>query len=318
MVINQGMAGAMKSVLPTVIVLVFIVIFPYACAGYIGIAMSAVGMLSFVASTVTVDSYGPIADNAGGITEMAKLGDDVREITDTLDAVGNTTAAIGKGLAIGAASSTTIGMMIAYVYIFNPPTANITLNVINPFVFSGALIGSAITYFFSGMLIEAVANLADKMVQEVRRQFAEIFGLREGTALPDYNKCVGIAAVDAIAEMKLPAIIAIILPVVSGFIMGAEFVGGILIGSILSSIMLAVFCGNSGGAWDNAKKMVEALGRKGYPEHIATVVGDTVGDSLKDTVGPSLDIFIKIMSTVAILFAPIFSNYNLISLISKL
>lgn len=142
--------------------------------------------------------------------------------------------------------------------------------------------------------------------------------IREGTALPDYNKCVGIAAVDAIAEMKLPAIIAIILPVVSGFIMGAEFVGDILIGSILSSIMLAVFCGNSGGAWDNAKKMVEALGRKGYPEHIATVVGDTVGDSLKDTVGPSLDIFIKIMSTVAILFAPIFSNYNLISLISKL
>ncbi len=317
LVINQGMAGAMKSVLPTVIVLACIVLIPYACAGFIGIAISAVGMLSFVAATVTVDSYGPIADNAGGIAEMAKLGDDVRKITDMLDAVGNTTAAIGKGLAIGAASSTTIGMMIAYVYIFNPPTAEVSLNMINPLVFAGLLVGCAITYFFSGMLIEAVAEVAEKMVQEVRRQFAEIPGLREGEALPDYNECVEIATVGAIKEMKLPAIIAIILPIVGGFIMGPLFVGGILMGAILSAIVLAVFCGNSGGAWDNAKKLVEALGKKGYPEHIATVVGDTVGDSLKDTVGPSLDIFIKIMSTVSILFAPLFSVYNLINLISK-
>lgn len=316
--ITQGMSVGMKSTLLSVIILAFALIFAYACAGAFGAAMAAVGMLSFVTVTVSVDTYGPISDNAGGIAEMSKLGGDVREITDKLDSVGNTTAAIGKGFAIGSAAFAAVSLMISYLYTFSPIDAEVTLDLMNPMILAGLLIGAAITYYFSGLLIDAVAGSARKMVDEVRRQFREIPGLREGVAKPDYKQCVAIATKGALSEMKLPAIISVVVPVVSGFIMGPKFVAGVLMGSTVSAIMLAVFCGNSGGAWDNSKKYIESLGRKGSHEHVAAVVGDTVGDPLKDTVGPSLDILIKIMSTVSIVMVSIFSKYNLLDLLSVL
>ena len=316
--ITQGMSVGMKSTLLSVIILAFALIFAYACAGAFGAAMAAVGMLSFVTVTVSVDTYGPISDNAGGIAEMSKLSGDVREITDKLDSVGNTTAAIGKGFAIGSAAFAAVSLMISYLYTFSPIDAEVTLDLMNPMILAGLLIGAAITYYFSGLLIDAVAGSARKMVDEVRRQFREIPGLREGVAKPDYKQCVAIATKGALSEMKLPAIISVVVPVVSGFIMGPQFVAGVLMGSTVSAIMLAVFCGNSGGAWDNSKKYIESLGRKGSHEHVAAVVGDTVGDPLKDTVGPSLDILIKIMSTVSIVMVSIFSKYNLLDLLSVL
>ena len=308
----------MKSTLLSVIVLGVALMLAHATAGTFGVAMAAVGMLSFVSVTVSVDTYGPISDNAGGIAEMCNLGDNIREITDKLDSVGNTTAAIGKGFAIGSASFAAVSLMISYLCAFTPVDVEVTLDLMNPQILAGTLIGAAITYYFSGLLIEAVATSARKMVDEVRRQFKEIVGLREGTAKPDYKQCVGIATEGALAEMKLPALISILVPVVSGFILGPQFVGGILIGATVSAIMLAIFCGNSGGAWDNSKKYVESLGRKGSPEHHAAVVGDTVGDPLKDTVGPSLDILIKIMSTVSLIMVSIFSKFNLVDCIKSL
>ena len=316
--ITQGMSVGMKSTLLSVVVLGVALMLSYSIAGTFGVAMAAVGMLSFVSVTVSVDTYGPISDNAGGIAEMCNLGDNIREITDKLDSVGNTTAAIGKGFAIGSAAFAAVSLMISYLCTFTPVDVEITLNVINPQVLAGTLIGGAITFYFSGLLIQAVSNSARKMVDEVRRQFREIVGLSEGKAKPDYKQCVGIAAEGALAEMKLPALISILVPVSSGFIFGADFVGGILFGATLIAIPLAIYCGNSGGAWDNSKKYVESLGKKGTPTHHAAVIGDTVGDPLKDTVGPSLDILIKIMSTVSLIMVPIFSKFNLIELISNL
>lgn len=316
--ITEGLSVGMKSTMLTVLVLGVALLIAYFCSGTFGVAMAAVGMLSFVAVTVSVDTYGPISDNAGGIAEMSNLGSDVRTITDKLDSVGNTTAAIGKGFAIGSAAFATVSLMISYLYSFQPVTSDVILDMMNPLVLVGAIVGAALTFFFSGLLIETVSNSAQKMVEEVRRQFREIVGLREGTAKPDYKRCVEISTKSAISEMKIPAIISIAVPVVSGFLLGPNFVAGILLGATIAAIMLAVFCGNAGGAWDNAKKYIESLGRKGTPEHHAAVVGDTVGDPLKDTVGPSLDILIKIMSTVSIIMVAIFSEYNLISLIEGL
>ena len=316
--ITQGMSVGMKSTLLSVIVLGVALMLANLVSGIFGIAMAAVGMLSFVGVTVSVDTYGPISDNAGGIAEMADLGDDVREITDKLDSVGNTTAAIGKGFAIGSAAFAAVSLMISYLYAFAPIDADVTLDLMNPQILAGTMIGAAITYYFSGMLIEAVANSAQKMVDEVRRQFKEIPGLRRGMAKPDYKKCIAIATKGALAEMKMPALISILVPVGCGFIMGPDFVGGILIGSTLSAIMLAIYCGNAGGTWDNSKKYIESLGRKGSFMHRAAVVGDTVGDPLKDTVGPSLDILIKIMSTVSLIMVSIYSRFNLIEFIVSL
>lgn len=316
--ITEGLAVGMRSTLLTVFVLGVALLAAYFGAGTFGVSMAAVGMLSFVTITVSVDTYGPISDNAGGIAEMSNLGEEVRTITDKLDAVGNTTAAIGKGFAIGSAAFATVSLMISYLYTFTPIEADVVMDFMNVQTLAGTLIGAALTFYFSGLLIEAVSNSAQNMVEEVRRQFRTIVGLKEGKVKPDYKRCVEIATKGALAEMKTPAMISILVPVVSGFIMGPEFVAGILMGATIAAIMLAVFCGNSGGAWDNAKKYVESMGLKGTAQHHAAVEGDTVGDPLKDTVGPSLDILIKIMSTVSIIFVCIYSKFNLISLISRL
>ena len=319
--ITQGLAVGMKSCMLPVVVLGVAIYASYALTGMYGVACAALGMLSFVSATVSVDTYGPISDNAGGIAEMSYLEENVRGITDKLDSVGNTTAAIGKGFAIGSAALATMSMMTSYLYSYTPADQNILLNLIDPMTLAGALIGAALPYLFSGMLIEAVAKAARKMVEEVRRQFKEIKGLLEGKVLPDYKTCIEISSQGALREMRVPAIMAILVPIVCGFLFGAEFVGGVLIGSTISAIMLAIFTGNAGGAWDNGKKYIETGAikgsGKGSPAHDAAVVGDTVGDPLKDTVGPSLDIFIKIMSTVSLVAVTVFSKFNLIDLILK-
>lgn len=320
--ITQGMSVGMRSTMAPVLVLGATVIAAYGAAGMYGIAMAAAGMLSFVSTTVTVDTYGPISDNAGGIAEMSKLDEEVRAITDKLDSVGNTTAAIGKGFAIGSAALAATSLMVAYIFSFSPPEVDPILDIINPMTLVGAMVGTALPYLFSGMLIESVTKAARKMVDEVRRQFKEKPGILDGTEKPDVSSCVSIASEGALQEMKLPSYIALAFPIVGGFVFGANFVGGILIGSIMSAIMLALFTGNAGGAWDNAKKYIEtgALNGhgKGGPVHAAAVVGDTVGDPLKDTVGPSLDILIKIMSTISLIAVAIFSKYNLFAWLSSL
>jgi K(+)-stimulated pyrophosphate-energized sodium pump len=315
--ITQGLATGMISCMIPVVILGVAIFGSYLVAGMYGVSCAALGMLSFVAATVAVDTYGPISDNAGGIAEMSKLNPEVREITDKLDSVGNTTAAIGKGFAIGSAALAALSLMNSYLYAFGGVDAlgNILLNIVNPLTLVGALFGAALPFLFSGMLIEAVAKAARKMVDEVRRQFNEIPGLLAGEAMPDYKTCIEISSQGSLKEMRFPCVLAILFPIVSGFVFGAQFVGGLLIGATITAIMLALFCGNSGGAWDNAKKFIESGGvmghGKGSPAHDASIVGDTVGDPLKDTVGPSLDILIKIMSTISLIAVVIFSQYNL-------
>lgn len=320
--ITQGMSVGMRSTMAPVMVLGATVIAAYGAAGMYGIAMAAVGMLSFVTTTVTVDTYGPISDNAGGIAEMSNLDEEVREITDKLDSVGNTTAAIGKGFAIGSAALAATSLMVAYIFSFSPPEVDPVLDIINPMTLVGALVGTALPYLFSGILIESVTKAARKMVDEVRRQFRERPGILDGTEEPDVNSCIGIASQGALQEMKLPSYIALASPIVGGFVFGAHFVGGLLIGSIMSAIMLALYTGNAGGAWDNGKKLIESGAMEGHskgtPAHAAAVVGDTVGDPLKDTVGPSLDILIKIMSTISLIAVAVFSKYNLFDWLASL
>ena len=318
--ITEGMATGMISCMLPVLVLGAAVIGSYMVCGLYGIACAAIGMLSFVAATVSVDTYGPISDNAGGIAEMSYLEPEVREITDKLDSVGNTTAAIGKGFAIGSAAFATISLLCSYLYAIGGKDAvALMLDMAQPITLVGAIVGAAIPFLFSGMLIQAVAKAARKMVDEVRRQFREIPGILEGETKPDYETCIKISSQGSIKQMRVPCIIAILIPVVSGFIFGPYFVGGLLVGAIISAIMLAIYTGNAGGAWDNAKKYIESggvegvkKGEEGYDAvHDAAVVGDTVGDPLKDTVGPSLDILIKIMSTISLVVAVLFRDYNL-------
>ena len=320
--ITSGLALGMNSCMVPCIILGIGIILAYYLAGLYGVAMSAMGMLSFVSLTVSVDTYGPISDNAGGIAEMSKLPEEVRSITDTLDAVGNTTAAIGKGFAIGSGGLAALSLMLSYMY--SIPDVSLTngvpqLNIMEPMTLAGAIVGGAIPFLFSGLLIDAVANAARKMVEEVRRQFREKPAILEGKEDPDHNRCIKISTEGSIGQMKVPALMAVVIPVVCGLLFGAEFVGGILIGSTICAIMIALFTGNAGGAWDNGKKYIEQGGLEGIKKggegydtvHDAAVVGDTVGDPLKDTVGPCMDIFIKIMSTVSLVAVSVFAHYNL-------
>jgi len=317
--ITQGLSLGMRSCMAPCVVLGVGIVVSYLVSGMYGVSMAALGMLSFVAATVSVDTYGPIADNAGGIAQMSELDPKVRQITDTLDAVGNTTAAIGKGFAIGSGALAALALMISYLYSFNDAGTDLILNMMTPMILAGALIGAALPFLFSGILIEAVAKAARKMVDEVRRQFKLYPGILDGTQTPDYKTCISISSKGAIGEMRLPSLLAIVVPVVCGFLFGPEFVGGLLIGSTLAAIMIAIFCGNAGGAWDNGKKYIEVGGVEGHGKgsatHDAAVVGDTVGDPLKDTVGPCLNIFIKIMATVSLVAVPVSPKFNLLEII---
>jgi K(+)-stimulated pyrophosphate-energized sodium pump len=322
-VITKGLALGMKSVFLPVFMLMLGILISFEMAGLYGVAMAAIGMLSFVAATVTVDSYGPIADNAGGISEMTGLHESVRTITDKLDSVGNTTAAIGKGFAIGSAGLAALSLFASYIYSQAGPGDSgllnlnefLQLNLISSKTISGAIFGASLPFFFSAFLIDAVVNAANKMVAEVRRQFKEIPGLMEGKSDPDYERCIRISSEGSLKEMKIPALISVATPIISGFIFGPQFVGGLLVGTTLSGVMLAIFSANSGGAWDNGKKNIEAGNiegeEKGSDAHKASVVGDTVGDPLKDTVGPSLDILIKIMSVTSLIMVSVFKVYHL-------